>query len=175
MRPWLLVAVASLFAVAGCATGWQQQGDRFVDEARGMSIAVPDSGGASGAWRPVDVDGSVLTLRREDGATLSWLRRCERREVSARTASRELVRGLPDRVLSAEGAVATEGGEAWRVAAQVGRGEAPLGLDAVTRVGGGCIDDWVLVAPAGSPTEGVLDAWWPTWSAMDVAAPGDER
>ncbi|MDP6540760.1 MAG: hypothetical protein QF410_14550, partial [Planctomycetota bacterium] len=86
----VIVAAAWLF---GCASGWQRQGDRFVLPSEGLSIGAP----ASGTWKPVPVEGSTLTLRREDGATLSWLRQCQGREVRARVASRELLRGIAER------------------------------------------------------------------------------
>lgn len=159
------VAVAALWLI-GCASGWQRHGDRFVDSSKGLSIGAP----ASGAWTPVRVEGSTLTLRREDGATLSWLRECRGRDVPARTASRELLRGITESEILEEGPVSVDQGEAWQVAARV-RGEGGAAeLRAVTRVRDGCTDDWVFAAPVGGATEGLLEAWWSSFAGPEVAA-----
>ena len=159
------VVVAAAWLI-GCASGWQRQGGRFVDSGKGLSISAP----TSGSWTPVRVEGSTLTLRRGDGATLSWLRECQGRKVSARTASRELLRGITESEILDEGPVSVDGGEAWQVAARVRAEGGAAELRAVTRVGGGCTDDWVFAAPVGGGTEGLLEAWWPSFAGPEVAA-----
>lgn len=155
--------------VQACATGWSREGERLVHRAQGLSIRMPEGEG----WEPVDVDGTTLTLRRGDGAMLSWIRRCEETAPrSARAASQALLRSLVRPEVVSQGPVPVSGGEGWRVEARVRREGGESRIEAVTRLSGRCTEDWVLVAPASAVTLGVLDAWWPSVDAPQVAADG---
>ena len=173
-RAPLGVGLWALALAAGCATGWVQQGDRLVDTEAGRSIAIPEEG----RWERIPVEGSALTLRREDGATLSWLQSCaeegEEPPESAQVAAKALLRSLGQKTVVREGPVDTPRGEAWRVEAEVREGARALSLTTVTRVDGACTDDWVFVAPTGAATASVLDRWWPTVDGPQVAADGPE-
>lgn len=174
-RRGLALGIAVGVAMLGCATGWVQQGGRLVDLEGGRSIAIPEEG----RWERIPVEGSALTLRREDGATLSWLQACaaegEAVPESAQAAAKALLRSLGKKTVLREGPVEAARGEAWRVEAEVVEGTRVLSLTTVTRTDGRCTDDWVLVAPASVQVVGVLDRWWPTVDVPQVAAdgPGD--
>jgi len=169
---WLAFA----WLAGGCATGWVQQGGRLVDVERGLSISLPE-----GRWEVVPVEGSALTLRRADGTTLSWLKVCveegEDPPPNARAAARGLLQSVGQKTIVSEGPVAVGHGEAWRIEADVREGSRSGRLATVTRTDERCTEDWVLTAPQGTETAGLLDAWWasvdgPQGAAESSASPG---
>lgn len=168
--------LAAALLLGGCATGWVQQGDRLVDAERGLSISLPPEG----RWEVVPVEGSALTLRRADGTTLSWLKACaeegERAPASAQAAARGLLQSVGQKTIAEEGPIAVGRGEAWRIEAVVHDGDRTRRLSTVTRTDGRCTEDWVLTAPYGTETAGLLDAWWASVDGPQVAAesPGSD-
>ncbi|MCP3982820.1 MAG: hypothetical protein GY723_00435 [bacterium] len=161
------VVFASWVGLAlGCATGWVQEGGRFSHSERGLSISTPPGG----PWEAVRVEGSSLTLRNAEGATLSWLRACREGPASARRESRSLLRGIDGVVLVSEGTVDGAPGDVWRADARVRDAGRELRVHTVTRVVGGCTDDWVLVAPPSAEVAEVFDDWWGSVQAPQVAA-----
>ncbi len=155
----------------GCATGWVQESGRFVDRPKGLSIAAPERG----EWERVEVEGSTLTLRRQDGVTLSWLRDCAEVPATAQAASEALLQAVGPRRVVEEGPVGVARGEAWRVVAELdpSRGFGSSGqLQTVTRIHDGCTDDWVLAAPPAIEVGGLLQEWWSSVEAPQVAAEG---
>ena len=159
---WLVFGGVSL----GCATGWVQEGGRFTDARRDLSITAPPGG----PWEQLKVEGSTLTLRNPSGAMLSWLRECRDHSVTARGASRALLRGIEGLVLESEGPVASADGDVWRAEARLDENGRELQVRAVTRVVGSCTDDWVLVAAPASELAEAFDGWWGSVRAPEVAA-----
>lgn len=163
---WLVLGCVCLGGLAlGCATGWVHEAGRFTNERRGLSITEPPGG----PWQQVKIEGSALTLRNPSGATLSWLRECGDHPATARSASRALLRGIEGLELQAEGPVAGAAGDVWRAEARLSQDGRELQVRAVTRVVGGCTDDWLLVAPPATELAEAFDGWWASVQAPELA------
>jgi len=178
-RAALALGVALLLSVpgTGCATGWALQGGRLVDARSGLSIAQPEGG----PWRRIDVDGALLTLQRPDGATLSWLRRCDAAAAPARDAAHQLLRALAASEILEEGPGPSAGGATWLILAAVRQDGRAARLHSVTRVAEGCTEDWLLVVPeTGAPVTAsqreeertLLEHWWTSTGPAELAAQG---
>ncbi len=177
-------------SVAGCATGWTLEAGRLVDARSGLSIAEPEGG----PWRRIEVEGALLTLRRPDGATLSWLRYCHEaplptregahtlpRVLGVREAAHGLLRALAAREILEEGPDPDVGGATWRIRAAVRQDGRTARLDSFTRVADGCTEDWLLAVPeTGGPVtasqreeeRALLDHWWRSALGPQIAAQG---
>ncbi len=153
----------------GCAGGWVLDEGRYSFVERGLSIASPPGG----PWKLEHVEGSTLTLRDPAGSTLSWLRTCREHPAPARNESRALLRGLEDVVLESQGPVDAEAADVWRAKARVFVDGREREVHVVTRVVGGCTDDWVLISAPGADVAETFDGWWGSVRAPQVAAGAD--
>jgi hypothetical protein len=172
---WRLAAVAAYVAwlaqTPACASPWTLKDHRYVDRESGASVEAP-----GGAWRSVDVDGALLSFADGSGARLSWIRQCGRVLPEPRIAARELLIGLDVQGPVEGGAATVDGAPAWELRAEVRDDGHPAWIESVTRVGGRCTDDFVLVAPRPAPAQRtVFERWWRSFREGSGAAPDAGR
>lgn len=142
-----------------CASDWVAEAGRLRHRELDLSLADP---AAQGGWTRIEVEGARLAFRGPDGATMSFLRDCEeRREGSPRLAARQLLLGLETRRLREDRAVEVAGAPGWLQVVEARDEDRAARLKTVTRLDGGCREDWVLATP-GPPgeAEAGFDAWW---------------
>lgn len=168
------VAAASVVWLAqtpACASPWTLKDHRYVNGERGVSIAEPGAG--TGGWRSIDVKDTMLSFAGGDAARLSWIRQCGRGLPEPRIAARELLLAVEVQGPVEGKAVTVDGAPGWQLRAHVREKGQPAWLEAVTRVGRRCTDDFVLVAPKPVPADrAVFDAWWRSFREVPVEEPG---
>jgi hypothetical protein len=160
---WRLAVVAAFVAwlaqTPACASPWTLKDHRYVDRESGASIAEPGAG--AGAWRSIDVKGALLSFAQGDAVRLSWIRQCGRALPEPRLAARQLLIGLDVQGDVDGRAVTVAGAPGWQLRASVRDEGRPAWIEAVTRVGSRCTDDFVLVVPKPMPAEqAVFEQWW---------------
>lgn len=165
----VVAAVAWLVETPACASAWMLKDHRYVSRESGISIAAPDGK----EWRRTHVDGALLSFADDRGAHLSWIRRCGKAHAPPRIASRELLIGLQVEDHPEGRAVTLQGAPGWQLRARVRQDGGTAWIDAVTRVGRRCTDDFLLVAPKPLPAERKsFDAWWHSFREPDGGASG---
>lgn len=173
---WRLAIVASSVAwlaqTPACASPWTLKDHRYVDRESGVSIAEPGPG--AGTWRSIDVKGTMLSFAGPDAARLSWIRQCGRALPAPEIASRELLIALDVHGPVEGRAITVDGAPGWQLRARVREKNRRASIDAVTRVGRRCTDDFVLVAPRPSAAQrAVFEAWWRSFQEpAEASAPG---
>ncbi len=167
VRCFRAAALAVLLAGASlgpaCAAGPVARDGGFSHAKRGWWIGAPD-----GAWTRASVEGADLVFREPAGAWMSLASRCQIALADPRVLVRHLVIGLPERTLLREGEVRVDGRAGWSQTWRTRRAEREL--KAVSVVAGGCVYDWVLVAPPGSSSvEASFDRWWGSFRLPEPA------
>lgn len=160
--------LASLLALAlGCATPVVRDGDRLRAPERGWSVAHPGP-----AWERIRMEGAELAFARADGARLSLLRSCTRRDVPPQVLARQLLIGTGEREMLQSGPTTGGGLEGWSQSVQLRGG---THFRSVTLVADRCAFDLVLVAPTdtAADADAAFAAWWPTFVPVPAAGPDE--
>jgi len=150
---------SALAQLPACASDVVHTEGRWRLRAQHASVADPDP--AAGPWQRREVDGAALSFVGPGGASLSWIRECGRGTPAPRIASSLLLIGVHFDAEPEEGPVEVAGAPGWRVAGQARQGGHVVHLEAVTRVGDGCTDDFLLIQPGSSPAlSAAFAAFW---------------
>lgn len=165
----VVAAVAWLVEMPACASAWMLENHRYVNRESGISIAAPDGK----AWSRADVDGALLSFADDRGGRLSWIRQCGRAQPPPRLASRQLLIGLQVEGEPEGSSVTVQGAPGWRLRARVRQDGETASIDAVTRIGQHCTDDFLLVTPKPDAAErAAFEAWWRSFRETAGGAAG---
>jgi hypothetical protein len=144
------------------------EGGRWHDRRHGYSVASPGE-----TWKAVDLPGAALAFRGPGDRRMSLAVRCGRPPRAApQLLARQLLIGLEERHVLEEGPVTLAGGPAWRQTVEARDGGTAVRLDTLTGVLGGCVHDWVLVSPEGTPA--AAPEFEAFWSSFRRETPADE-
>ena len=146
----------------GCAGELAAYGkgpEGYFHRAVGYRIPVPAAGGSD--WRRVRIEDADLAYRGPGNALMALTSRCDDPKSGPEVLARQLLFGIRERRVLDAGRVELHGMEGWSQHIS-GLGEAGrIEARTLTFAGGGCVFDWMLVAPvslaASSP---VFDGWW---------------
>gem|GEM_PF-3759027 len=156
---------SALAQVPACAADVVHTEGRWRQRTLHASVADPDP--AAGPWQRREVAGTALSFAGPAGASLSWIRHCGAGSPEPRIALRLLVMGVVFDPAPEQGPVEVAWASGWRLAGHT-RLAGPAGkegqsvyLEAVTRVGGGCTDDFLWVQPGSAPAPAAaFRAFW---------------
>jgi hypothetical protein len=153
-RPtWQLIVlgIAGALGVAACASGLVREGE-YRDQR--FAVRMPPA-----RWTPAAVDGAVLAFRASDlGAAIALRAECARPEPGPLSAvSRHLFFGLTDKRIVLQEAIAVPGGEGVRTRLHARLEERPVDVEGRTLRHGGCLYDFLYVAPPERFAEGAAD------------------
>lgn len=145
--------LAVLGVLASCASGPALRDGSYRDPDQGWTIAAP-----AGAWTRAAAEGADLALRRDDGVAMSVTSRCEGVSAPPELLARQLGPGFAQP--HAREALEIAGAPAFAQRFEIERAGRALLIKTVTRATPRCVQDFVLVTPAGkSDAEAVFDAW----------------
>jgi hypothetical protein len=166
---WLLV----IFQTSACASDLVFENGRYQHRRRHYSIARP--GGEDSLWRPVRAEGTELSFRGPDRATMSLIEHCGRAQTEPRILARQLLIGLEGGSLVDEGPVGADQTRGWIQRLDATANGESFQLKTVTRLIRQCSYDWILIVPGRlEGSEAVFDDWWQSFQS-DSSEAGRER
>ena len=173
-------------SASGCAGDWVEfeRGDGRVyrHHSLGYVIAYPPESPGD-AWSPVSVEGADLAFRHSDGAVISMSSSCRETRAAPAQLGRHLMIGIAGRKPLKAGRLMHAGDEGWWQIVDAEENGAAVRIKTVTLLAGGCVFDWVLVAPEPGGfgwAEPLFDRWWasferPSSEDVDRREPVDEE
>ena len=156
--------MAALLAVSACAAGAIRDGV-YHDPQRRFTVRVP-----AGRWQPLKLDGVTLSFRAPDlDAGMGLHVDCDRPESGPMPAvARHLFFGLQDKRVEQRERIAVSDADGMRTRLRARLDDRPVEVDGVTLRRGGCLVDFVYVAPPQRFEEGRPDfeAFFRSWSLV---------
>jgi hypothetical protein len=154
--------IAMMLPFVGCAGELAAYGkgpEGYRHKALGYRIPVPATGGSG--WRRVRVEDADIAYRGPSHALMALTSRCDEPKSPPEVLARQLLFGIRERRVLSSGRVELRGMEGWSQQI-VGLGEAGrIEARTVSFVAGGCVFDWMLVAPETlAAIEPVFAGWW---------------
>jgi hypothetical protein len=162
----LAAACASCVALlaTACASPVSLVDGRWRAAEGGASLA--DLPRLEAGWRLAKLSGPLLAFETDAGVRACWIRRCPGAVADARAEAHALLIALDDSRVTEEGGLTLDGAPAWMLRGEAFEEGRAVRLKAVTRVGAGCTDDFLLLSPGELALhEAAFDRWWSSYRA----------